>query len=148
MSLGFPILISLIALLILASVSQTLTTFTRSSQFHKFAMDASDIPDPPAHFTPQQVRAYYLKFVKQTLSLSTTKDGSHAQHEKDAQHEVNQPMPSTMETELPMVVHTGTEVDPAKHVEVADDPTPPAPAAEKPSSSKSDPKEQIGRAHV
>ena len=104
-------------------------------------MDTSGIPEPPAHYTPAQVRDYYLNQFKQTFSLSTTKDGSLAQTSKDAQHEVNQPMPTSMETELPMVVHTGSEVAPTKRDEVADDPTPLAPAAEKPSSSKKDPKE-------
>ena len=70
-------------------------------------MDASDIPAPPDHYTPQQVREYYINYFKTTLSLSTTKDGSLAQPEKDNRHEVDQPMTTQKETELPMVAQIG-----------------------------------------
>ena len=108
-SLGFHFSKSLIAILILASLSQSSKDFHTNFPDSLVDMDTSGIPEPPAHYTKAQVRDYYLHYFKQTFSLSTTKDGSLAQTSKDAQHEVNQPMPTPKETELPMVAHTGSE---------------------------------------
>ena len=102
-------------------------------------MDPREIPDPPADYTPSQIRDYYKNYVKRALSLSTTKDDSLAQVAKDAQHEVNQPMHAEKESELPEVTQTEKEVAPTTEVPFI--PPPAILAADKPSSSKSDPKE-------
>ena len=73
-------------------------------------MDSRDIPDPPSDYTSAQIKEYYKNYFKQALSLSTTKEGSLAHMAKDAQHEVNQPLPSTLESELPKDAHIETEL--------------------------------------
>ena len=108
-------------------------------------MDLSRVPIPPAHYTPEEKERFLLDHIKKAMSVSTTRDESQAQTEKDSQHEVNQPLPAEKDTELPMVAHTETEAALSKRDEVTSDAPPPAPIlATSPSPSVKDvpPKEK------
>ena len=105
-------------------------------------MDHFRVPIPPAHLTTEEKEQFVIEHIKKAMSVSTTKDDSQAQVEKDAQHEVNQPMPAAKDSELPMVAQTELAAASPKRDKVPYIPPPSILEADKPSSSKLSLKEQ------
>ena len=96
-------------------------------------MDHLRVPLPPAHLSNEEKEKFVLDHIKKAMSVSTTKEDSHAQVEKDSQHEVDQTMPAQKGSELPMVAQTELAAASSKQDKVPYIPPPSILEADKPS---------------